>query len=527
MNLKLRSLAWLLLVTHVCEVYTKRSPSHRLPSRRSASSRPGRVRHVDSYDENDESDFVEASGEIENDDHDEFDGYEEERHTPRPKRASSRSTRHPMRKGSSDRHDARGSYYSRKRRSGREIGHYSSPPSAFSRGVTAFRNSFPDASTMKMAVGSSISSMKEATASVSSTVFREIKGFTSSELEQVMLKATKPDDTPVKGKHVERLVGVTYQIEPKFDIYGAVLRKLWGKMAEKDWRTTLKALYLLHRFAADGAPAHAAALKARLRELRRTRDPKRKEKFFNTKQLLFGEKKPENAKFREFMARYAHYVLLRAQCFGGLFDEISLRPKGDKKRGSKPITATSLRVEHLDAAELILKAGLLCDLKDGEDCENTAIAAERVAADMMGLSSAVASALNSCLRAENINEADGVLLVRWCLFYKDSLFPSTKSMVKSLSPKLDAYGLYLPSRMGAILSTELLEKGLTMSQQAAATEIESNDGHGRHGLAVKENPTLKREISLDTGDDLKDDTSHDGRFSVEYEYEDYYDEEEE
>ena len=106
-----------------------------------------------------------------------------------------------------------------------------------------------------------------------------------------MLKATRPDDTPVKGKHVERLVGVTYQISARYDIYDAVLRKLWGKMAEKDWRTTIKALYILHRYSADGAPEHAQALKARLRELRRTKDPKRKDKYFNSKQLLAGDSK--------------------------------------------------------------------------------------------------------------------------------------------------------------------------------------------------------------------------------------------
>jgi ENTH domain len=102
---------------------------------------------------------------------------------------------------------------------------------------------------------------RETTSGLSTNLYREVKGLTSSELEQVMLKATRPDDTAVKGKHAERLVGVTYQVSSRFDIYDAVLRKLWGKMAEKDWRTTIKALYILHRFSADGAPEHAPALK--------------------------------------------------------------------------------------------------------------------------------------------------------------------------------------------------------------------------------------------------------------------------
>ena len=162
-------------------------------------------------------------------------------------------------------------------------------PGAFTRGLSALRESIPDPTSIKDAAFNSVSAVKETSSKLSSNLYREIKGLTSSELEQVMLKATQPNDTAVKGKHVERLVGVTYQISGRYDIYDAVLRKLWGKMVEKDWRTNVKALYILHRFSADGAPDHQAALKARLRELRRTRDPKRKEKYFNSKQLLAGD----------------------------------------------------------------------------------------------------------------------------------------------------------------------------------------------------------------------------------------------
>lgn len=161
--------------------------------------------------------------------------------------------------------------------------------SSFTRGLAALRESLPDPGSVKDAAVNSLSAARQTTSRMSANIYRDIKGLTSSELEQVMLKATRPDDTPVKGKHVERLVGVTYQISARYDIYDAVLRKLWAKMAESEWRTTIKALYILHRFSADGAPEHQAALKARLRELRRTRDPKRKDKFFNSKQLLSGE----------------------------------------------------------------------------------------------------------------------------------------------------------------------------------------------------------------------------------------------
>ena len=134
-------------------------------------------------------------------------------------------------------------------------------PSTFSRGLDALRSSIPDPSSVREAAVASVNAARATTSNLSANLYREVKGLTSSELEQVMLKATRPDDTAVKGKHVERLVGVTYQISSRYDIYDAVLRKLWSKMAEKDWRTTIKALYILHRFSADGAPEHSPALK--------------------------------------------------------------------------------------------------------------------------------------------------------------------------------------------------------------------------------------------------------------------------
>jgi hypothetical protein len=150
---------------------------------------------------------------------------------------------------------------SRQGRRGDMVAFKKPQPSAFTRGLETLRNSIPDPAVVREAAVNSIKVVRETTSSVSGNLYREVKGLTSSELEQVMLKATRPDDTAVKGKHVERLVGVTYQISSRYDIYDAVLRKLWGKMAEKDWRSTIKALYILHRFSADGAPEHAPSLK--------------------------------------------------------------------------------------------------------------------------------------------------------------------------------------------------------------------------------------------------------------------------
>lgn len=168
----------------------------------------------------------------------------------------------PRRSSGGRKASRRGPPPSRRGPGGRVIPYGREPaPSAFTKGIAALRKSIPDPAAVREAAANSLSVAREATSGLSANLYREVKGLTSSELEQVMLKATRPDDTAVKGKHVERLVGVTYQISARYDIYDAVLRKLWAKMAEKDWRTTIKALYILHRFSADGAPDHAPSLK--------------------------------------------------------------------------------------------------------------------------------------------------------------------------------------------------------------------------------------------------------------------------
>jgi len=413
-------------------------------------------------------------------------------------------------------------------------------PSTFSRGLNAIRSSMPDPSSVKEAAMKSLSVARETTSGLSANLYREVKGLTSSELEQVMLKATRPDDTPVKGKHAERLVGVTYQISARYDIYDAVLRKLWAKMAEKDWRTTIKALYILHRFSADGSPEHAAALKARVRELRRTRDPKRKGKFFSSKLLQAGDTSEETAKYRAFMGRYAHYVLIRAQCFGGMFDEISGPPASDSKKKKtmpKPITSTSLKLDHLDAAKLLLKTGVACVLKNGEECENTALAVERVASDLLGLTTSVGGALTRALKGDDLNGADPVLVKKWCEFFSEELLPQTRAMVKKTAPKLDAFGLFLPSRMGPTLSQDLLQKGMKLDEVGSAIEVEEGDTSAAtkkesSSEGQDESDDVEEEAGVleDDDDDEESEASNNDVEEIdEYEYDDdeeYYDDEE-
>ncbi|MGK3744686.1 MAG: hypothetical protein ACI90V_011546 [Bacillariaceae sp.] len=247
------------------------------------------------------------------------------------------------------------------------------------------------------------------------------------------------------------------------------------------------------------------------------------------------------------MGRYAHYVLLRAQCFGGMFDEIAAPPSTDKKKKAapKPITSTSLRSDHLDAAKLLLKTGVACVLKNGEANENTALAVERVASDLLGLTTAVATALNRALKNDaDLKGADPVLIKQWCEFYSEVLLPQTRAMVKQTTPKLDAFGLFLPSRMGASVSPDLLQKGMKLDETDDSAEVEEDeekkdvsteeekeattDNAEEEVAATEDAPPADDEEEIEEENDVDDDVEEFDEEQYEYdEDEDYYDDEDE
>ena len=194
---------------------------------------------------------------------------------------------------------------------------------------------------------------------------------------------------------------------------------------------------------------------------------------------------------------------------------------------SKPKTPP-LCEEHLKFAQMVLKAGLACTLHDGEECESTAMCVERVAADLMGLTAAVAVALKRELKSSDVDDA--ALIKQWCEFYSEELLPDTKKFVKKTSSKLDVYGLYLPSRMSASLPQELLEKGLKLGGGDAKKDGEGKDEEPKH---ADEDEEEAKEESVDSAEGktdaeereaTRDDAAEEDEYD-EYEY-DEYDEEE-
>ncbi|CAM9316838.1 unnamed protein product [Scytosiphon promiscuus] len=159
-----------------------------------------------------------------------------------------------------------------------------------------------------------------------SSAYREAKSLMSSEMEGVVLKATRPDDLPVKPKHLEALMRPTAEMPKEFNVYLPVVRKLWSKMADKEWRVSAKALYIVHRFAADGSIEHATNLKESVAVLRTHHDSKRKVHYFDM-DTICDVKAPswsveDVAPMKEFLRGYAEFVLRRTTQFGPDFREL-------------------------------------------------------------------------------------------------------------------------------------------------------------------------------------------------------------
>lgn len=189
-----------------------------------------------------------------------------------------------------------------------------------------------------------------------------------------------------------------------------------------------------------------------------------------------------------------------------------------------------MKNEHLQAAQLLLKAGLACALKDDEECENTAIALERVVSDLIGLTTAVAKALNNALKSSDFDgdDMDRDLVKKWCEFYSEELLPQTKAMVKSTAPTLDAYGLFLPSRMGASVSQDLLQKGLKGAGGGATSETigEVTDSQEDEAVCV-ESEEREEELEALVAEEEAEEVYGDENANLydEYEYDEYeYDE---
>jgi len=116
---------------------------------------------------------------------------------------------------------------------------------------------------------------------------------------QALLKATRPDASAPKPKHVESIALSVGTFEayasPHCDPYASLLHKTWSRLAEKDARSTAKAVYVLHRLLSSPkccGPDELLGFGAAYTELAKSRSKKTETHYFDRKVVARGASAP-------------------------------------------------------------------------------------------------------------------------------------------------------------------------------------------------------------------------------------------
>jgi hypothetical protein len=111
--------------------------------------------------------------------------------------------------------------------------------------------------------------------------YRRAKVLRSSAFEGLLLKATWPGNKEVPQDILTEIIKHSI---PAFkygrsdgddDPYYMTLHKLWTKMSERDWRTIVKSLYILHCISRDCSTDACHQFTIALKNMSKTRNPKK------------------------------------------------------------------------------------------------------------------------------------------------------------------------------------------------------------------------------------------------------------
>ncbi|CAB1098446.1 unnamed protein product [Ectocarpus sp. CCAP 1310/34] len=344
----------------------------------------------------------------------------------------------------------------------------------------------PKASKMGRAKAMSMSSMRDRLNRArqrASSAYREAKSLMSSEMEGVVLKATRPDDLPVKPKHLEALMRPTVEMPKEFNVYLPVVRKLWSKMADKEWRVSAKALYILHRFAADGSIEHASNLKESVAVLRTHHDSRRKVNYFDM-DTICDVKAPswsgeDVAPMAEFLQGYADFVLRRTTQFGPGFAEL-LDAFTMLLGGGEVMTAV---------AGLVSVGSKCCHLHEEQEGAIAVAAVVQVAHDIRDLVEVCAAQLDYLAREWDARSTYRAEVEDWYAFLYENQRP-VEALIDRANELAERHKLVAVRPLAATpLVLKLRDEEVALEEQARA----------KKDVAALE--AEKEQYSLDEGDE--------------------------
>uniref|UniRef100_A0A6U4ENN7 ENTH domain-containing protein n=2 Tax=Phaeomonas parva TaxID=124430 RepID=A0A6U4ENN7_9STRA len=318
------------------------------------------------------------------------------------------------------------------------------------------RGRAPPTPTLREKAMEQMEAAREAGSSQFRLFYRMGKSLFSSSYEKLFLQATAPDDEPVAQDSMERLLESIAQFrtlgdtEDEDNPYRVTLRKLWSKMMEKDWRTVIKALFLLHRIVRDSHPRDGAIFDRHLRRMQREINPKAKppRTYFNLAQII--DLAPESESFRNFVGAYAVFVLKRATTFAGRFDQVKALGPDDKE---SDVLAT------MRAARATLNYGLRCNLEP--DLENyvTCTALEVLSRDLRDLWKGYCKGINCLMedrRPSNLSPSMKKEKMKLLESFKEDR-NNLKQFMRKTSRALAYYRLRVPADLETKVDMDALD----------------------------------------------------------------------
>lgn len=162
---------------------------------------------------------------------------------------------------------------------------------------------------------------------------RDTTAYFSSDFEVLLLDMTAPTDAMTREEDMDRFLSTTKgfvrndDTKSQSNTYRVTLRKLWAKIVERDSRTTLKALYILHTLLRMSHPKDSKIYQKLVLTMSREFSRKSNSKYF-LKQLparhgmLATLVEAGNANDDQFVSHFYPYVIARAKLFTSLFEEL-------------------------------------------------------------------------------------------------------------------------------------------------------------------------------------------------------------
>eukprot|EP00752_Nemacystus_decipiens_P005227 g4744.t2 len=366
------------------------------------------------------------------------------------------------------------------------------------------------ASALRRQMGTAREAVEQAgsiAASTSKKLKREVKLAVSGSWESALLRVTWPDDLPPDETLLLSMVDAVQAFKKDRDVtknsaeHRVLLRKLWAKMSEPDWRTVSKAVYLFHSILKDLSVEHHTILKIFLGKMSREWDKKTGCRYFDLDVLCAVNE--EGEAFRSFVDRYGTYVFKRAEGFNARFQELDSMQDEEGWEGA---------VTTLAKAQKAIDLGMACQPEPEEETELTVLCLGHTATDVHQLWRRYHSALAWVLEeADDGDLFEGVdaAMVGECLdefknFYT-SRYDEVLTFLLDAEELLGIYGLDVPDLSLPAAHDFDTSTSVSVDMDSRDDQDQSNqaeDGSGTSGS------------SGGGGDDDDDDDDEGGKVSI-------------